>query len=247
MPVGFRPLMGSFGAEVIGVPPTLEMEDTTFREVEAAWYRHSILLFRGLKVSPEQQVAFTQRFGPLHYMLPPNIVLDGYPEIFVVSNETKDGKPFGLKRAGEGFHSDGEDKLIPNAGSLLYAIKIPPERGDTLFVDMYGVYETLPDDIKHKLRGKRALRTSKTATVLPMTLTVVRPMSMKTSMPAMIAIASIGRPIATMTVVAAISPPPPTLPIPLVVINPATTIESMAGKSSWMPCASTTKATASET
>ena len=156
MPVDFQPLMGQFGAEVIGVPPTLNMDDTTFREVEVAWYRHSILLFRGLKMSPEQQIAFTQRLGPLHYMLPPNIVLDGHPEIFVVSNETKDGKPLGLKRAGEGFHTDGEDKKIPNAGSLLYALKIPPERGDTLFVDMYSAYEALPDDIKRKLQGRRA-------------------------------------------------------------------------------------------
>lgn len=156
MPVDFRPLKGSFGAEVVGVPPTLEMDDATFREVEAAWYRHSILLFRGLRMSPERQIDFTRRLGPLHYMLPPNIVLDGHPEIFVVSNETKDGKPIGLKRAGEGFHSDGEDKQIPNAGSFLYALKLPPERGDTLFVDMYGAYDALPDDIKRKLQGRRA-------------------------------------------------------------------------------------------
>lgn len=156
MPVEFRPLMGSFGAEVIGIPPTLEMDDATFDAVEAAWYRHSILLFRGLKMTPEQQIAFTRRLGPLHYMLPPNIVLDGHPEVFVVSNETKDGKPFGLKRAGEGFHSDGEDKQIPNAGSLLYALKVPPERGDTLFVDMYGACDALPEDIRRRLEGRRA-------------------------------------------------------------------------------------------
>lgn len=156
MAIELRPLGGSFGAEVIGVPATLEMDEAMFRDVEAAWYRHSILLFRGLQLSPEQQIAFTRRLGPLHYMLPPNIVLDGHPEIFVVSNETKDGKPFGLKRAGEGFHSDGEDKQIPNAGSLLYAIKIPPERGDTLFVDMYAAYDALPADIRGKLQGRRA-------------------------------------------------------------------------------------------
>jgi taurine dioxygenase/putative 2-oxoglutarate oxygenase len=89
-------------------------------------------------------------------MLPPNITLADHPEVFVVSNATKDGKPFGLKRAGEGFHSDGEDKQIPNAGSFLYAITVPPERGDTLFVDMYGAYDALPDDIKRKLEGRRA-------------------------------------------------------------------------------------------
>ena len=156
MPVQFRPLQGSFGAEVIGVAPNLELDEPTFRQVEAAWYKFSILLFRGLTMTPEQQIAFTRRLGPLHYMLPPNITLPEHPEVFVVSNATKDGKPLGLKRAGEGFHSDGEDKQIPNAGSFLYAITVPPERGDTLFVDMYGAYDALPDNIKRKLEGRRA-------------------------------------------------------------------------------------------
>lgn len=156
MPVEFRPLHASFGAEVIGVAPTLEMDDATFGQVEAAWYQHSILLFHGLTMSPEQHIAFTKRLGPLHYMQPPNITLPDHLEVLVLSNATKDGKPIGLKRAGEGFHSDGEDKEIPNAGSFLYAISVPPERGDTLFVDMYSVYDALPDDIKRKLEGRRA-------------------------------------------------------------------------------------------
>ena len=47
---------------------------------------------------------------PLQYNLP------GYPEIFVVSNVEEGGKALGMKRAGWGWHTDGEDKSIPNAG-----------------------------------------------------------------------------------------------------------------------------------
>jgi putative 2-oxoglutarate oxygenase len=156
MQLEFRPLMGRFGAEVVGVDPSLEMDDAVFRQVEAAWYRHSILVFHRLTMTPEQHVAFTRRLGPLHIMEPLDMNLPGIPEVFVVSNATREGKPFGLKRAGEGFHSDGEDKIIPNAGSFLHALEVPPERGDTLFVDMYGVYEALPEDVKRKLVGRRA-------------------------------------------------------------------------------------------
>ena len=156
MQVEFRPLKGHFGAEVVGVAPTLEMDAATFRAVENAWYDHSILLFRGLTMTPDQHVAFTRRLGPLHIMEPLEMNLPGHREVFVVSNATVDGKPFGLKRAGEGFHSDGEDKVIPNAGSFLHAIAVPPERGDTLFVDMYAVYDALPEDVKRKLEGRRA-------------------------------------------------------------------------------------------
>jgi len=76
--------------------------------------------------------------------------------VFVVSNALQDGKPIGLKRAGEGYHTDGEDKRIPNAGSFLYAIETPPEDGDTIFVDMYAVHDALPEATRRKLEGKRA-------------------------------------------------------------------------------------------
>jgi taurine dioxygenase len=156
MGIEFRPLQALFGAEVVGAAPTLEMDDETFKQVESAWFRYSILLFRGLKMSPPQHIAFTRRFGPLHIMQPLEMNLPDHPEVFVVSNAIQQGKPIGLKRAGEGFHSDGEDKKIPNAGSFLYAIEVPPERGDTLFVDMYSAYDALPEDIKRKLEGRRA-------------------------------------------------------------------------------------------
>jgi alpha-ketoglutarate-dependent taurine dioxygenase len=155
--VEFRPLHGSFGAEVIGVTPNLAVDDDTLRQIEAAWFRHSILLFRGLTMTPAEHIAFTRRLGPLHVMKEHmQATLPEYPEVFVVSNAVRDGKPIGLKRAGEGFHTDGEDKPIPNAGSFLYAIEVPPERGDTLFVDMYAVYEALPGDIEQRLVRRRA-------------------------------------------------------------------------------------------
>jgi taurine dioxygenase len=134
MALKIRPIHGNFGAEVTGMAPTLRLDDETFRRIEEAWYRHSVLVFRGLAMAPEQQIAFTRRLGPLHIMDPPDYNLEGHPEIFVVSNTERDGKPVGLKRAGFGFHTDGEDKIIPNAGSLLYALEVPPEGGDTLFV-----------------------------------------------------------------------------------------------------------------
>lgn len=152
----FRPLHDAFGAEIIGVPNDLQMDDATFHAVEQAWFRHSILLFRGLRMTPEQHVSFTRRLGPLHIMEPLSMNLPGHPEVFVVSNAIKDGKPIGLKRAGEGYHTYGEDKRIPNAGSFLYAIEVPPEEGDTVFVDMYAVHDALPADIRRELEGRRA-------------------------------------------------------------------------------------------
>lgn len=66
--VEFRPLQGEFGADVLGVRPDLIVSEDDFRSIEAAWFRYSILLFRGLSMTPAQHVTFTRRLGPLHVM-----------------------------------------------------------------------------------------------------------------------------------------------------------------------------------
>jgi alpha-ketoglutarate-dependent taurine dioxygenase len=156
MKLSIRPIQGEFCAEVIGADLARPMDDATFAEIERAWTRHSILVFRDVRMSPEQHIAFTRRLGPLHIMEPLQYNLPGHPEIFVVSNVEEGGKALGMKRAGWGWHSDGEDKAVPNAASLLYALELPPEGGDTLFADMYGAFESLPADVRRQLMGRRA-------------------------------------------------------------------------------------------
>ena len=151
-----RPLEGAFGAEVLGLDAARDVDADTFAALEAAWTRHGILVMRDLKMTPDQHVALTRRFGPLHVMEPLQYNLPGHPEVFVVSNVEEGGKALGMKRAGWGWHSDGEDKAVPNAGSMLYALELPPEGGDTLFADMYAAYDALPAEIRKKIAGRRA-------------------------------------------------------------------------------------------
>jgi alpha-ketoglutarate-dependent taurine dioxygenase len=156
MTLGLKPVHDSFGAEIAGVDLARPLDDEAFATIEIAWYRFSILLFRGLRMTPSQQIAFTRRFGQLHIMEPLEFNLTGHPEIFVVSNIEEGGKAVGLKRAGWGWHSDGEDKAVPNAGSLLYAHEVPPAEGDTLFADTYAAFAHLPSDVRRAIVGRRA-------------------------------------------------------------------------------------------
>ena len=41
--------------------------------------------------------------------------------------------------------------------SMLYALEIPSTGGDTLFANAYLAYETLPDALKQKIEGRKAL------------------------------------------------------------------------------------------
>ena len=156
MALRFRPLHATFGAEVIGANLASELDDATIAQIEAAWHRYSILLFRDVEMTPAQHVSFTRRFGPLHIMEPLEFNLPGFPEVMVASNIEKDDKPIGMKRAGWGWHSDGEDKVLPNAGSFRYALELPPTDGDTLYADTFAAFAALSDDVRAKIMGRRA-------------------------------------------------------------------------------------------
>jgi taurine dioxygenase len=55
------------------------------------------------------------------------------------------------------FHSDQCYQERPAMGTMLYAIEIPAEGGNTLFANCYQAYETLPDDVKRRIEGLKAL------------------------------------------------------------------------------------------
>lgn len=154
--VEIRPIQGRFGAEVIGLDLSSPPSEAEFRRIETAWFDHNFLVFRDLRMTPEQHIAFTARFGPLHIMTPMHFNLPDHPEVMVLTNLEEGGKPLGIRRAGMGWHTDGEDKTVPNAGSFLYALRVPEEGGDTLFADMYAAYESLPEKTKQLIAGRRA-------------------------------------------------------------------------------------------
>src|SRR5262249_55806523 len=54
------------------------------------------------------------------------------------------------------FHTDQCHQEIPAKATMLYAIEIPSQGGDTLFANAYTAYETLPEDIKQRIAGRRA-------------------------------------------------------------------------------------------
>ena len=65
MAIEVIPLHPALGAEVRGVDLTRPVPSEAFCEIEAAFNRHAVLVFRGQPVTDEQQIAFSQLFGPL--------------------------------------------------------------------------------------------------------------------------------------------------------------------------------------
>ena len=117
------------GAEVLGLDLSRPVSDETFRRIHRAHLDHHVLVFRDLRITPQQQIEFSRRFGPLQIHVLHQFQLPGHPEILVVSNVVEDGKPLGLGDAGHYWHSDLSYKDKPSLGSMLHAQELPAEGG----------------------------------------------------------------------------------------------------------------------
>lgn len=151
------------GAEVRGVDLSQPLDDDTFAAIDDAYNRHTVLVFRDQKLTPEQEIAFGRRFGPLEIHVRHEYLLEGHPEILVVSNVLKpDGSFLGLPDAGQTWHTDTSYRKKPSRGSILYALEIPHNDkgevlGDTLFAGTAPAYEALSPEMKAKIDGKKAI------------------------------------------------------------------------------------------
>ena len=114
------------------------------------------MVFRGQRITPQQQIDFSRRFGVLQIHVLKQFLLANHPEVFIISNIIENGQPVGLGDAGKFWHSDLSYKEFPSLGSMLYAQELPEEGGDTLFASQQLAYETLPGELRQAIDGKRA-------------------------------------------------------------------------------------------
>ena len=152
-----RNLANTFGAEVEDISVVANPTAEDISATKALWAEHKLLLFRGQNVSEEDLVGFSREFGNLEIHVRTEYLSPQHPEILYVSNMKKDGKLMGILSDTEvGWHYDQIYLPRPAVGSLLAAHTLPTDRGNTEFADMAAAYAALPDDIKHKLDGKKA-------------------------------------------------------------------------------------------
>jgi taurine dioxygenase len=146
------------GAEIHGLD-LKTLTPRSFPTVHRAWIDHQVLLFRRQTLSDEELIALSRHFGELD--VAPNQetgqrFVEGYPELYVVSNVVENGRPIGSLGSGEAvWHTDMSYQPNPPKASVLYAIEVPTTGGDTGFVNMYSAYEALPDAFKARIEGLR--------------------------------------------------------------------------------------------
>jgi alpha-ketoglutarate-dependent 2,4-dichlorophenoxyacetate dioxygenase len=156
------PVHPLFGAEVSGVDLTRPLDSATFAAIAAAFDEYSVLVFRGQALTDEQQMAFSERFGPLETTVRTLGKEDRLGAHLVdLNNMDEQGKLMDwsdrrmLYQSGNQlWHSDSSFKPVPAHSSALSARVVPPEGGETEFASMRVAYATLPEELRQTVIGR---------------------------------------------------------------------------------------------
>jgi alpha-ketoglutarate-dependent 2,4-dichlorophenoxyacetate dioxygenase len=130
-----------FGARVSGVDINRPLEEGAFAAIHAAFDEHLVLVFSGQPMTDHQQIAFSERFGPLDGTAAAGVNPGaGTPfarqsNLDINSGETisADDRRMFYQKANMYWHCDSAFKAIPFLCSVLTARIVPAQGGATEF------------------------------------------------------------------------------------------------------------------
>jgi alpha-ketoglutarate-dependent taurine dioxygenase len=163
MSITVRALHPAIGAEIRGVDLRTPMDAETFRAVHDAWMKHLVVVFPGQHITDEEHVAFTRFFGEPEIFHQTIIRSRSVKEIFRVSNVDDDGNLMPPSHPtvqqvslAQLWHTDSSYRAMPCIGSLLHGVEISRTGGETQFINMYMVFDDLPDVLRRQVEGRHA-------------------------------------------------------------------------------------------
>ena len=149
-PIKVTKLHPLFGAEVSGIDINRPLTAREFGPIRAAFEEHSVLLFRDQHMNDEQQVQFSENFGPLETTGGANPAagtkFQRQSNLDIMTGEPipPDDMRMIYQKANYFWHSDSSFKKTPSLCSVLTARICPPEGGNTEFLSMRAAWKALP-------------------------------------------------------------------------------------------------------
>ena len=155
-----------FAAQASGLDLTQALSAQDVKDINAAMNQYAVLVWRDQPMSQAQQIAFSESFGPLDIGLKRVFKrkerLDD-ERLIDISNVDLNGElhrrdsPKNLSSfANQLWHSDSSFMSPRAAYSMLHALVIPSEGGNTEFCDLRAAYDALPLDLKEEIQDLSA-------------------------------------------------------------------------------------------
>jgi taurine dioxygenase len=158
VPLSIRPLTPTIGAEVKGVDLSSPLDEEEIGTLRQALLDHLVLFFRDQEVGPEQQLRFSEYFGPV--MIPTiDTTSSSLPGVTYIDQTA----PKGLYT--DRWHTDHTFVEKTPFGAVLRAIELPISGGgDTCFASMYAAYDALSPTMQKFLEPLHAVHSTEIVT-----------------------------------------------------------------------------------
>ncbi len=156
MSLRVRPSGEACGAAVTGVDLSAPLSEAVVADIRAAWLEHLVLAFPDQRMSDDDLERFTLYFGPFGedpFIAP----VPGRTHIIAVARAASETGPI----FAEAWHTDWSFQKTPPAGTCLYGVEIPPVGGDTLFANQYRALDEMPDELRARIEGRRAVHSAR--------------------------------------------------------------------------------------
>jgi len=149
-----------FAAEVSGLDTDTPPNAAVAAQLREAFREHPVLCLRTSGLTPERYLDIAGIFGNVQRQLLRAHRDAAFPDISYISSDQKDDLGTGQRVVfGSHWHTDDSYQAEPCSATMLYAKVIPESGGDTQFTNMYAAHDTLPDDLKERIDGRRAIHT----------------------------------------------------------------------------------------
>lgn len=158
-----RALHPAIGLEIRGLDLARPLDPATLQQIGDLWARHLVLLFPGQSLTEDQQIAFTRNFGELDpSFVEADKVSSRNPEVLRIANVDEQGNKLAADHPIQRYfanlttlwHTDGSYRAVPSFASMLHALEVTPEGGETCFANAIAAYEALPDELRRAVEGR---------------------------------------------------------------------------------------------
>lgn len=164
MTLTLKPLHPLFAAEAGGVDLGKPLDADTILAIDAAMDQYAVLVFRGQPLDQREQIACAKQFGPLDAGLrkatgaPTRFK---YDELIDIGNVAIDGSVAGRENtkllgvlANQLWHADSTFQDVRVRYSMLSAVVVTEEGGETQWADLRAAWDALPEKIKRHVEGR---------------------------------------------------------------------------------------------
>ena len=152
-------LGSTLGVEIIGLNLKINIDKNIIGQVSDLLSQFSVVVIRDQNITNDQHIHFSEYFGDLEVT---KAGTNGSgSKLIILRNFNEDGNivPATDRQrlnnlANQEWHSDSSFKKIPSKLSILSAKMIPTKGGNTEFLSMRAVYNTLPKKLKSNIEDK---------------------------------------------------------------------------------------------